>query len=74
MEQQKHLFGQTIAPACEYCAKSHVMQGGMSLHCDAADTAVSAYHHCERFSYDPLRRIPRRMPQMPVFSPEDFKL
>ena len=36
--------------------------------------AVQPFDHCRAFSYDPLRRVPRRRPQLPTFSPDDFKL
>ena len=70
---QKPLFGANIHPACEYCAHSHPSEDPSTLHC-AQHGAVAAYHACENFLYAPLRRIPRRAPNLPSFSLEDFKL
>lgn len=74
MELQKTLFGKNIAPACEYCAKNRTAQGGLTLHCTVSDDAVPPYHHCDAFVYDPLRRVPKRIPKLPTFSADDFKL
>ncbi|MFQ9991521.1 nucleoside recognition domain-containing protein [Ruthenibacterium lactatiformans] len=68
----KPLFGRDIPPACEYC--SHVVRAADgSLRCTRRG-AVQPFDHCRAFSYDPLRRVPRRTPQLPTFSPDDFKL
>ena len=68
----KPLFGRDIPPACEYC--SHVVRAADgSLRCTRRG-AVQPFDHCRAFSYDPLRRVPRRRPQLPTFSPDDFKL
>ena len=37
-------------------------------------TIVSPYYKCKKFRYDPLRRVPKRPPKLPAFSPEDFSL
>lgn len=68
----KPLFGRDIPPACEYC--SHVVRAADgSLRCTRRG-AVQPFDHCRAFSYDPLRRVPRRRPQLPTISPDDFKL
>ena len=74
MGEKKPLFGKNIPPACEYCAHGRRTQGGLSIFCENADDSVSAYDHCESFKYDPLKRVPKRAPKMPVFSADDFKL
>lgn len=35
---------------------------------------VPPYHHCRRFRYDPLKRVPVRQAAPAGFSEEDFRL
>ena len=35
---------------------------------------VSTLYSCRKFLYDPLQRIPRRRPELPSFTAEDFSL
>ena len=35
---------------------------------------VPMYHHCRKFQYDPLRRVPFRQPEVGSFSEEEFRL
>lgn len=68
----KPLFGKGISPSCAYCAYSE-LHDDETLHCEKKGE-VQQFDHCSQFSYDPLRRKPHRLPQMPSFSPEDFEL
>ena len=68
----KTLFDQDIATACEYCAHIARAADG-SLHCAKKGT-VQPFSHCRAFEYDPLRRVPRRRPQMPEYDPAEFEL
>lgn len=73
MPAAKHLFGDFIEPACQYCALgSPAQEEGMIL-C-TRNGLVEIEYHCSRYTYDPLRRIPKRQPKLPVFNPEDFEL
>lgn len=31
-------------------------------------------YKCRSFKYDPLKRVPKRMPDLPTYSAEDFKI
>ena len=68
----RSLFSKDIPPACEYCG--HVVRSANgTLRCTRRGV-VQPSGRCRQFVYDPLRRIPRRKPHLPSFSPEDFQL
>lgn len=70
----KHkLFGNTVPPACQYCEHGQPTADPNLILC-VRHGAVSPTHQCRRYVYDPLKRVPRRPPCLPEFSPEDFKL
>lgn len=70
---RKPLFGANISPACEYCANSRPAPDGLMFYCLKVGV-VYPYYKCRKFKYDPLRRIPKRRPPLPKFTPEDFQL
>ena len=57
-------------PDCSYCAHMSRKEGEM-ICLRRRSPAVKA---CSAFSYDPLRRVPRQEPRLPVYRPEDFSL
>ena len=65
-------FGSNIAPNCAYCRHSTRAQD--ALLCGRTGEAVPPVQRCADFVYDQLRRAPRRLPDLPAFTPEDFKL
>ena len=69
----KPMYGATIAPACEYCAWGRRASDPRMILCEKCGI-VSPYYKCRKFRYDPLRRVPKRPPKLPAFSPEDFSL
>lgn len=69
----KPLFGATIPPACEYCEYGRPSRDGRQYYCPKRGIMPPS-GHCRAYSYDPLRRVPKRRPPMPQFSPDDFKL
>jgi len=61
------LYGKGIEPDCRYCA------------CPADSACrkkaeAKGKSSCHKFFYDPLLRKPRKLPALPSFSPDDFKL
>lgn len=66
----KKLFGTNVPASCEYCRFSAENDTGRLI-CRRGNPTDKA---CRKYIYDPLKREPRAMPQMPQFSPEDFKL
>ena len=71
--RKKPMFGANIQPACTYCEFVQKAADPRMILC-AKKGVVSPYYHCKKFSYDPLRRVPRRQPKLPEFSAEDFSL
>jgi hypothetical protein len=74
MFQKKSLFGDTVSPSCAYCAHSRRAESEQELYYCSKKGVVAPTSQCRHFQYDPLRRVPKRRPQMPSFSPEDFAL
>lgn len=69
----KKLFGGHISPACEYCRYGEPSADNQMILCPKKGI-VAPYFACRRFSYDPLKRVPKRRKQLPSYSPEDFAL
>lgn len=70
---KRRLYGNAIPPCCEYCARARRGADNRSMLC-VKKGIVPLYHHCRRFKYDPLKRIPARQPSLSAFSEEDFRL
>ena len=70
---KKKLFGNVKEPRCETCALGKLSANGESVLC-VQGGAVPLDHHCRRYQYDPLRRVPKRRPQLGEFSAADFAL
>ena len=69
----KKLFGNNIPPACEYCEHGCVSSDNEMILCSKKGI-VSPYYSCNKFSYMPTKRIPKRRPNLPQYSEDDFKL
>ena len=69
----KQLFGNNIEPACTYCQFGNPASDEQMILCSKKGV-VSPYYSCNKFLYCPTKRIPKRMPKLPDFSPEEFKL
>ena len=70
---EKPLFGATISPSCEYCEFGRKAPQPGCFYCEKKGP-VRQMSKCRHYRYDPLRRIPKRAPKLPGFSPEDFAL
>ena len=71
---RKKLYGNNISPACEYCAFARRASDGRVMLCDKRGV-VPMYHHCRRFRYDPLKRVPPRPAALnDKYTSEDFSL
>ncbi len=70
---KKPMFGKTIPPACEHCAHGTRAKKPELILC-TKHGAVSPLYHCRSYHYDPLLRVPKRMPKLPSFAAEDFSL
>ena len=70
---EKPLFGATISPSCEYCEFGRKAPQPGCFYCEKKGP-VRQMPKCRHDRYDPLRRVPKRAPKLPSFSPEDFAL
>ncbi len=70
---KKALFGNNINPACEYCELGKKTKDGKMVLCEKTGV-VAPYYSCRKFKYDPLLRIPKRMPRPQKMTDEDFKI
>lgn len=63
------LFRKSIDRYCSYCQFAGRIDGERMIcqHCGI----VPDSHHCRRFRYDPLKRVPPRPRTQPVSVPED---
>jgi hypothetical protein len=70
----QNLFGNHISPACKYCLLSiKLLQDGRHALCKR-NGVVAVESRCNRFQYDPLKRIPRKPLALQKFSKDDFLL
>ena len=69
----KKLFGNNIEPACEYCLYGMPASDKAMILCNKKGI-VSPYYSCNKFNYEPTKRVPKRMLSLPKFNKEDFKL
>ncbi|MBQ6706094.1 MAG: hypothetical protein IJN07_01105 [Clostridia bacterium] len=70
---KRKLYGNSIPPCCEYCSRARRNADGKTMLCIRRGI-VPMYHHCRRFRYDPLMRIPARQPVLGQYTEEDFRL
>lgn len=68
--RKKKLFGAGIEVNCEYCQNS--VGGAEEIKCAVGKSIKNG--KCRKFEYNPTLRIPKPKMEMPVFTPEDFKL
>ena len=67
--KKKSLFNKNIDPKCDYCHNFTKSTNKCTLKGD-----VEQDHSCPSFSYDPLKRVPRKPKPMTGFTHDDFKL
>ena len=70
---RRKLYGNTVEPSCEHCAHGRLSSDGKVILCDKKGV-MPLYHHCRKYQYDPLKRIPYRQPALGDYSSEDFRL
>lgn len=71
--QRKKLFGNKISPACEYCQHGTKSSDNAMILCSKKGV-VSPFYSCNKFVYMPTKRIPKRRPNLPRYTADDFKL
>lgn len=72
-KSKSKLFGNRISPACEYCQFGTRSRDNAMILCSKKGV-VSPFYSCNKYVYMPTKRIPKRRPNLPDFTAEDFKL
>lgn len=67
------LFPQKAYRACRHCIHGKQTSDGEKVLCPRKGIVEPAYS-CRKYRYDPLKRVPRRLPALPSFTKEDFRL
>lgn len=70
---KQKLFNNDIIPKCEYCLHGKLAPGGEEILCIKMGI-MSLSSSCKKYKYDPLKRQPKKMPQLPQFEKKDFEL
>jgi hypothetical protein len=70
---KERLFGNNIQPACTMCLHGRPAPDQVMVLCERYGPVAPGYK-CRHFTYDPLKRKPKRRPPLPIFTPEDFEL
>ncbi len=70
---RRKLYGNNIQATCEYCQHGRRSSDNKAVLCPKKGV-MPLYHHCRKFVYDPLKRIPYRQPALKEYSQEDFQI
>ncbi len=62
-----------VPQVCAICSFGTELPDGSGILCKKTGIRKPD-SSCKKFEYDPLKRVPRRAPEMPVFTQEDFSL
>lgn len=69
----KSLFPNSAYPACRHCIHGRFSNNHARILC-IRKGIVELDYSCKKYRYDPLKRVPARMPSLPSFDRDDFKL
>ena len=61
--------GSDTPKVCGYCRYASAIAGAEEMLCEHRGV-VSQEYRCRKFVYDPLKRVPRRLPELVI--PEDL--
>ncbi len=67
----RKLFGKNIPPDCDYCLYCTKNNDGKPV-CRYGSRGFG--EPCSKYSYDPLKREPKVLPDIPKYTADDFKL
>ena len=67
------LFPKKAYTACANCRHGRKTSDGQKVLC-MRNGIVDPDYSCRKYQYDPIKRVPKRRPALPAFSPEEFKL
>lgn len=69
---KKKIIG-NVEPRCAYCKNGRLGADGKTILCPKKGVAGKD-DFCKKFAYDPLKRVPQKLPNLGSFSKEDFEL
>ncbi len=69
----KSILNKKISKSCDYCFYGRKSSAFDVILCKWRGP-VTADNHCRKFTYDPLKRVPKVQNDMPKFTKEDFEL
>lgn len=67
------LNNKKITPSCSYCTHGKIAPGGENVLCKKYGI-VETEHSCRKFSYDVLKRQPKRPKALEKYDAKDFAL
>lgn len=67
------LFGKRISPACQYCEHGRLSADGETVLCIQCGVCPP-YGSCRKFSYDPLKRVPKPPRPLEIYDTQEFSL
>ena len=70
---RQKLYGNHVKPACETCQHAQRSYDGKVMLCPRHG-AMPLYEQCRKYVYDPLKRVPRRLPKQAEHTAEEFSL
>lgn len=73
VKMRRKLYGNNIDPSCEFCVHGRRSSDGKAILCPKKGV-MPLYHHCRKFVYDPLKRVPKRPPDISNYQESDFEI
>lgn len=70
---RRKLYGNNVEASCEYCIHGRKSSDGKAVLCPKRGV-MPLYHHCRKYEYDPLKRIPMSQPKIGEYNINDFKI
>ena len=67
---KKKMFGNIIAPSCDYCIYSQKKEN--TQYCTKNKTLING--QCKKFEYNPIMRTPLGAASLPKYKAEDFAI
>lgn len=67
-----NLFSNKNEKKCAYCVFATIIEIDERILCPNHGV-VKAEDRCQKYKYDPLKRIPKKRPELPEYNDEDFR-
>lgn len=70
---KKKKLSPDLPRVCEFCEHASLINDEAHVLC-TLHGIVKREYHCKKYTYDPLKRVPRTLPPLPKLSEEDVLL